>query len=158
MADAQTALNSLPAGAKEREEGYRQMVLGYCKGKDVAAGTLNGGRDAAAVSNRDSRCKDIYRRWTCRPRRKEPYGRRIFFEHGSCGFSHCHRGSTGTIRICLVPAREQQLFVVVADVHRTSRTLRRQRHDKSRQGRLLGGPRLETRRQDPRGMLHFTTA
>ena len=33
MADAQTAFNSLPAGAKEREEGYRQMVLGYAKAK-----------------------------------------------------------------------------------------------------------------------------
>jgi soluble lytic murein transglycosylase len=33
MADAQSALNSLPESAKEREEGYRQLVLGYAKAK-----------------------------------------------------------------------------------------------------------------------------
>jgi len=33
MVDAQAALSSLPAAAKEREEGYRQLVLGYAKAK-----------------------------------------------------------------------------------------------------------------------------
>jgi soluble lytic murein transglycosylase len=33
MADAQAVLNSLPNAAKEREEGYRQLVLGYAKAK-----------------------------------------------------------------------------------------------------------------------------
>ena len=33
MPDAQTAFSSLPPTAKEREEGYRQMVLGYAKAK-----------------------------------------------------------------------------------------------------------------------------
>lgn len=33
MPDAQAAFNSLPASAKEREEGYRQLVLGYAKAK-----------------------------------------------------------------------------------------------------------------------------
>ena len=31
MLDARNALNSLPEGSKEREEGYRQLVLGYAK-------------------------------------------------------------------------------------------------------------------------------
>lgn len=33
MPDAQAAFSSLPATAKEREEGYRQLVLGYAKSK-----------------------------------------------------------------------------------------------------------------------------
>jgi soluble lytic murein transglycosylase len=33
MAEAQTVFGSLPFNAKEREEGYRQMVLGYAKAK-----------------------------------------------------------------------------------------------------------------------------
>lgn len=33
MADAQAAFNSLPVSAKEREEGYRQLVLGYAKAR-----------------------------------------------------------------------------------------------------------------------------
>ncbi len=33
MADAQTILNSLPVAAKEREEAYRQLVLGYTKAR-----------------------------------------------------------------------------------------------------------------------------
>lgn len=33
MAEAQTALNALPTSAKEREEAYRQLVLGYTKAK-----------------------------------------------------------------------------------------------------------------------------
>ncbi len=33
MPDAVAALNSLPESAKEREEGYRQLVLGYAKAK-----------------------------------------------------------------------------------------------------------------------------
>jgi soluble lytic murein transglycosylase len=33
MPDAQTTFNSLPESAKEREEGYRQLVLGYAKAK-----------------------------------------------------------------------------------------------------------------------------
>ena len=33
MPDAQNILNSLPVAAKEREEGYRQLVLGYAKAK-----------------------------------------------------------------------------------------------------------------------------
>lgn len=33
MTDAQAVFNSLPASAKEREEGYRQLALGYAKAK-----------------------------------------------------------------------------------------------------------------------------
>ncbi|MEQ1923628.1 MAG: tetratricopeptide repeat protein, partial [Pyrinomonadaceae bacterium] len=33
MIDAQSAFNSLPTSGKEREEGYRQLVLGYAKAK-----------------------------------------------------------------------------------------------------------------------------
>ena len=33
MVDAQSVFNSLPTSAKEREEGYRQLVLGYAKAK-----------------------------------------------------------------------------------------------------------------------------
>ena len=33
MADALTAFNSLPESSKEREEGYRQLVLGYAKAR-----------------------------------------------------------------------------------------------------------------------------
>jgi soluble lytic murein transglycosylase len=33
MADAQSVFNSLPTSAKEREEAYRQLVLGYAKAK-----------------------------------------------------------------------------------------------------------------------------
>jgi len=33
MADAQSVLNSLPVSAKEREDAYRQLVLGYAKAK-----------------------------------------------------------------------------------------------------------------------------
>jgi len=33
MADAQSIFNALPPAAKEREEGYRQMVLGFAKAK-----------------------------------------------------------------------------------------------------------------------------
>ncbi len=33
MPDAQNVLNALPVSAKEREEGYRQLVLGYAKAK-----------------------------------------------------------------------------------------------------------------------------
>ena len=33
MTDAQAVFNSLPASAKEREEGYHQLVLGYAKAK-----------------------------------------------------------------------------------------------------------------------------
>lgn len=33
MPDAQNAFNSLPESAKEREDGYRQLVLGYAKAK-----------------------------------------------------------------------------------------------------------------------------
>lgn len=33
MGDAQSVLNSLPASAAEREDGYRQLVLGYAKAK-----------------------------------------------------------------------------------------------------------------------------
>ncbi len=33
MTDAQAAFNSLPESAKEREDGYRQLVLGYAKAK-----------------------------------------------------------------------------------------------------------------------------
>jgi soluble lytic murein transglycosylase len=33
MSDAQAVFNSLPASAKEREEGYRELVLGYAKAK-----------------------------------------------------------------------------------------------------------------------------
>ena len=33
MADAQAVFNSLPTSAKEREEGYRQLALGYAKAK-----------------------------------------------------------------------------------------------------------------------------
>src|SRR5207244_5356704 len=33
MSDAQKAFNSLPAPEKDREEAYRQLVLGYVKAK-----------------------------------------------------------------------------------------------------------------------------
>jgi soluble lytic murein transglycosylase len=56
MADATAAFNAMPGNAKEREEGYRQLVLGYAKAKqwpqakttadDMRAKVTNVARDA----------------------------------------------------------------------------------------------------------------
>ena len=158
MADAQMAFGFLPTTAKEREEGYRQMVIGYAKAKmwPQARSTADEMRQRyptgtlvaktfidAGLAARDAK-----------NRTDEGY----FLNTAVAALSKRHRGRPGPIRIRLVSAREQQFCVVVADVHRASCTLRRQGHDKSRQGRILGGPRLRTRRQDPPRHARFTTA